>query len=612
MDSKGLNLKGLTVTAQSNLGAQDAAANDNLNEKKKPVTPVGKSSIKKNRRRRFKQERKNLGELHQTISCAATSNLTKAVQSCKEKVEKIAKEHRSINRKFRDREFDLLNDREDCLYGKFGKKFPDSDVKRISKIIKNPQFFIDGVEPNDIKQGYVGDCWFVAALGVVTNISGLLETICVARDEVVGVYGFIFFKDGDWVSTVVDDQLFTYDNQLTFAQCSNDNETWLPLIEKAYAKIHGDYEQIEGGWTGEGIEDLTGGIYTFILTSDILDPERFWHEELVHANKKVLFAVSHIKFDPSDLEIVQGLYSNHAYSVLRVIEIEEGTKLVQIRNPHGTGEWTGPWSDGSKEWTSERMTLLNHRFGDDGTFWMSYEDFLDHWNCIDKVRISDRNWTVYTTWINYNVIPRSDGKFILTVPEESKLIIVLQQADNRFFTEDQKYEYLLSFRVYKQGCENYLIRSQLGNPYAPRSINQEVQLSAGTYEIVPRISRTENYYAESEDKDDNPIQSRMREDSRKRKERRAKKLGEDKDDDDDDNDDDDGDKDDGDDKKEANDWELLLGIRIYSENKGFVLEGYEGEYPKKVEPVKEEIDPECVDSAKSTENKDKENVSEQK
>jgi hypothetical protein len=100
----------------------------------------------------------------------------------------------------------------------------------------------------------------------------------------------------------------------------------------------------------------------------------------------------------------------------------------------------GPWSDGSKEWTPERMKLLDHRFGDDGTFWMSYQDFLDHWNCIDKVRLFDSSWTVYATWIKYNVVPKSDGKFILSIPEETDLVIVLQQTDNRYFTEDQKYQ----------------------------------------------------------------------------------------------------------------------------------------------------------------------------
>ena len=37
---------------------------------------------------------------------------------------------------------------------------------------------------------------------------------------------------------------------LYFAQCRTTNETWLPLLEKAYAKAHGDYYAIEGGFTG--------------------------------------------------------------------------------------------------------------------------------------------------------------------------------------------------------------------------------------------------------------------------------------------------------------------------------------------------------------------------
>lgn len=36
--------------------------------------------------------------------------------------------------------------------------------------------------------------------------------------------------------------------------------SWLPLLEMACAKAHGDFAAIEGGFTGEGIEDLTGGV----------------------------------------------------------------------------------------------------------------------------------------------------------------------------------------------------------------------------------------------------------------------------------------------------------------------------------------------------------------
>jgi len=33
---------------------------------------------------------------------------------------------------------------------------------------------------------------------------------------------------------------------------------WVPLIEKAYAKMHGCYENLISGYVDEGIQELTG------------------------------------------------------------------------------------------------------------------------------------------------------------------------------------------------------------------------------------------------------------------------------------------------------------------------------------------------------------------
>lgn len=46
-------------------------------------------------------------------------------------------------------------------------------------------------------------------------------------------------------------------------------------------------------------------------------------------------------------------------------------RLVLVRNPWGNSEWTGAWSDGSKEWTAELMIKLGHKFGNDGMFYMT-------------------------------------------------------------------------------------------------------------------------------------------------------------------------------------------------------------------------------------------------
>ena len=69
---------------------------------------------------------------------------------------------------------------------------------------------------------------------------------------------------------------------------------------------------------------------------------------------------------------MQGLIGDHAYSVLRAVECN-GKKFIILRNPWANSEWTGRWSDGSKEWTHEWLELLpqiGHAFGDDGQFIM--------------------------------------------------------------------------------------------------------------------------------------------------------------------------------------------------------------------------------------------------
>lgn len=47
---------------------------------------------------------------------------------------------------------------------------------------------------------------------------------------------------------------------LFFAR-SGRGETWVPLIEKAYAKLHGNYDYMNGGQECEAIEDLTGLVF---------------------------------------------------------------------------------------------------------------------------------------------------------------------------------------------------------------------------------------------------------------------------------------------------------------------------------------------------------------
>ncbi|KAK7959461.1 calpain-8 [Apiospora aurea] len=460
-----------------------------------------------------------------------------AAAVCQAKVAKIVKECRRVNQRYRDPHFDLEFDlkwgKRDTLESLWNSReerpsssFKPKSVKRVIDIFEDPKFYIDGPTANDVRQGRDGDCWLLAALCTLSNKSSLIERVCVARDEMVGVYGFVFHRDGEWISEIIDDKLFLtkpdFDESflerilwedrervnseeqyrkayqsgsgaLYFAQCEHADETWLPLLEKAYAKAHGDYAAIEGGFTGEGIEDLTGGVTSEIYTTDILDREYFWNEELMKVNDQFLFGCSTGMWGIGWGER-KGIVELHAYSVMRAVEID-GHRLVLLKNPWGKGEWKGAWSDGSKEWTADWLLKLNHRFGDDGAFWISYEDLLRKYQAFDRTRLFGSDWKVTAIWTTVSVpwtLDYHDTQFAFTLAKPGPIVIVLSQLDDRYYRGlEGQYRFELNFRVHKAGQEDYVVRSI--SPYCQkRSVNVELELEAGDYTVLMKVNATRN------------------------------------------------------------------------------------------------------------------------
>lgn len=150
-------------------------------------------------------------------STTAQASYEAAAAMCRAKVEKIVQECRRVNKKYRDPHFDLEADlklgHRDCLESlpNFepvdvpGKDFRPGSAKRVVDIFDRPQFYVEGPTANDVQQGRDGDCWLMAALCTLSNKKGLIERLCVAHDQEVGVYGFVFFRDGEWISEIVDD-----------------------------------------------------------------------------------------------------------------------------------------------------------------------------------------------------------------------------------------------------------------------------------------------------------------------------------------------------------------------------------------------------------------------
>ncbi|CAG7828168.1 unnamed protein product, partial [Allacma fusca] len=64
------------------------------------------------------------------------------------------------------------------------------------------------IQPSDISQGTLGDCWFLSSIAVVASKPELIhKLILIQQMELAGAYMFRLCKDGVWKTVIVDDQL---------------------------------------------------------------------------------------------------------------------------------------------------------------------------------------------------------------------------------------------------------------------------------------------------------------------------------------------------------------------------------------------------------------------
>lgn len=73
--------------------------------------------------------------------------------------------------------------------------------------------------------------------------------------------------DGEWVAIYVDDNIPCKYDRPAFTKAS-ENEIWVLILEKAWAKLFKSYESIEAGYCREALRDLTGAPTKTVMTEE--------------------------------------------------------------------------------------------------------------------------------------------------------------------------------------------------------------------------------------------------------------------------------------------------------------------------------------------------------
>jgi len=272
------------------------------------------------------------------------------------------------------------------------------------------------IEPADIMQGEVGDCWLLSAMSAMAEFPGHIQWLLHQESSVPhhdlqlhddGKYAVRLFDVGTkaWKDIVIDDSIpFLVGIREGFGLFAQpllsrpkDDEAWCLLLEKAMAKHLGSYGNLDGGdsvyawaaWTGsdqllsyrrgpyesnaQHQEDPATGKplwcgYLMKIT-DPKDPnstepeftgERFtddemWKKLCLWDAENYCMGASIVGAE-SEKSRKDGLVEMHAYSLLSAVQIDTGAESIRLsclRNPWGGSfEWNGAWADHSSEWKS--------------------------------------------------------------------------------------------------------------------------------------------------------------------------------------------------------------------------------------------------------------------
>ena len=295
----------------------------------------------------------------------------------------------------------------------------------------------DKLEINDIHQGILGDCYFLSSVSALAEYPERFNKIFISKEVTKnGCLAVQFYLHGKPKIITIDD-LFPCRknrNKWTFAFASSgENELWVSILEKAWAKVCGSYAQTIAGLPSEALGTLTEAP-TISYIHKRLGKEKIW-EELLSADRNnfIICTNSTDETAAKDLGIVQ----SHAYTFIGCKEVD-GIKFVQLRNPWGSFEWKGDYSDNSNKWTDRLKKELGFVNSNDGVFFMTFEDFFKYFPYTFSCKYYDNFYYQYKKLKPVEPTSMMCAKF--HIYENTTIFIGLHQKTTRFYKKIRGYK----------------------------------------------------------------------------------------------------------------------------------------------------------------------------
>jgi len=242
-----------------------------------------------------------------------------------------------------------------------------------------------GPQCDDVKQGALGTCYFMATLAAIGHSQPHLIKHMFKNKvaHAIGLYMTRWWLGGKPVNVIVDTYLPCDKKQkIAFAQPAQSSSFWPAILEKSWAKLFRSYMGINAGFPWEALAAITG-VPVDIVSNTNVPVDRtdgsardLW-SYLVDAAKKQYPILALSGFVGA-----HGLVGEHVWAVLNASTVD-GERRLHMYNPWGFNIYSG--------------SLASQSTRTSGHFWMTLTEYLDVFDHAAVALVQPQYFTSFTS-----------------------------------------------------------------------------------------------------------------------------------------------------------------------------------------------------------------------
>jgi len=330
------------------------------------------------------------------------------------------------------------------------------------------KYFVNGANFEDPIQGSLANCYVIAAMSAVAEynfdiLRNCFQEVTTEYEPGESITVKLYSRaQREWVDIVVDDT-FPVDSDGNSLVCKPPDanqdgafdvkEAWIMFLEKACAQLCSwdepdpgmQYELCQMGNTFCALQWMTGAEAVDVIEREApdapwyakqvalegapdekdgsftdgpqVDTDQIW-QMLRSADQKgelIIFGTLDGFTDEGT-----GLHKDHAYNIVKVLEMKSGRRVLGARNPHGQGELDEELQFDFR--ASEELEAEFDPTGDDGSFYIEFERFLGN---VAQIGIVNYN----TGTSRQEVLGEVQASTTYVVAEEGETLTSIAAAD---------------------------------------------------------------------------------------------------------------------------------------------------------------------------------------